>query len=91
LTNHVSGSPKTHAKNSVVTMANAAASLNDALIRQFQEALALTRTQSSFNQFAFYIGHFCAVLPAGFRGGCYRSRHGIRRKTVDRQHRQCAN
>jgi FHS family L-fucose permease-like MFS transporter len=42
-----------------------AASLNDVLIRQFQKALALTRTQSSFIQLAFYIGYFCAALPAG--------------------------
>jgi FHS family L-fucose permease-like MFS transporter len=42
-----------------------AAALNDVLIRQFQKALALTRTQSSFIQLAFYIGYFCAALPAG--------------------------
>jgi MFS transporter, FHS family, L-fucose permease len=42
-----------------------AASLNDVLIRHFQGALALTRGQSSFIQFAFYIGYFCAALPAG--------------------------
>src|ERR1700691_954610 len=42
-----------------------AASLNDVLIRQFQKALALTRTQSSFIQLAFYIGYFCAALAAG--------------------------
>jgi FHS family L-fucose permease-like MFS transporter len=41
-----------------------AASLNDVLIRQFQKALALTRTQSSLIQLAFYIGYFCAALPA---------------------------
>jgi len=42
-----------------------AASLNDVLIRQFQKALALSRTQSSLIQLAFYIGYFCAALPAG--------------------------
>ena len=42
-----------------------AASLNDVLIRQFQKALALTRTQASLIQLAFYIGYFCAALPAG--------------------------
>ena len=42
-----------------------AAALNDVLIRQFQKALALTRTQSSFIQLSFYIGYFCAALPAG--------------------------
>jgi FHS family L-fucose permease-like MFS transporter len=42
-----------------------AASLNDVLIRQFQKALALTRAQSSLIQLAFYIGYFCAALPAG--------------------------
>src|SRR5580698_4164641 len=43
-----------------------AASLNDVLIRHFQSALDLTRGQSSLIQFAFYIGYFCAALPAGF-------------------------
>jgi FHS family L-fucose permease-like MFS transporter len=42
-----------------------AASLNDVLIRQFQKALDLTRTQASLIQFAFYVGYFCAALPAG--------------------------
>ena len=42
-----------------------AAALNDVLIRQFQKALALTRGESSFIQLAFYIGYFCAALPAG--------------------------
>jgi FHS family L-fucose permease-like MFS transporter len=42
-----------------------AAALNDVLIRQFQKALALSRTQSSLIQLAFYIGYFCAALPAG--------------------------
>ncbi len=43
-----------------------AASLNDVLIRHFQSALALTRGQSSLIQLAFYIGYFCAALPAAF-------------------------
>lgn len=42
-----------------------AAGLNDVLIRQFRKALALTRAESSLVQFAFYIGYFCAALPAG--------------------------
>lgn len=42
-----------------------AASLNDILIRQFQKALELSRTEASLIQFAFYIGYFCAALPAG--------------------------
>jgi MFS transporter, FHS family, L-fucose permease len=42
-----------------------AAALNDVLIRQFQKALDLSRTQSSLIQLAFYIGYFCAALPAG--------------------------
>ncbi len=42
-----------------------AAALNDILIRQFQKALDLTRAQSSVIQLAFYIGYFCAALPAG--------------------------
>jgi FHS family L-fucose permease-like MFS transporter len=43
-----------------------AASLNDVLIRHFQKALDINRTQAGFIQFAFYIGYFCAALPAGF-------------------------
>jgi FHS family L-fucose permease-like MFS transporter len=35
------------------------------LIRHFQAALDLTRGQSSLIQLAFYIGYFCAALPAG--------------------------
>src|SRR5258708_551905 len=42
-----------------------AASLNDVLIRQFQKALDLSRAQSSLIQLAFYIGYFCAAIPAG--------------------------
>lgn len=42
-----------------------AAALNDVLIRQFQKALDLTRAQSSLVQLAFYIGYFCAAVPAG--------------------------
>jgi MFS transporter, FHS family, L-fucose permease len=42
-----------------------AAALNDVLIRQFRKALELTRLEASLVQFAFYIGYFCAALPAG--------------------------
>lgn len=42
-----------------------AGALNDVLIRQFQKALDLTRTQSSLVQLAFYVGYFCAAVPAG--------------------------
>lgn len=42
-----------------------AAALNDVLIRQFQKALDLNRTQSSLIQLAFYLGYFCAGIPAG--------------------------
>jgi MFS transporter, FHS family, L-fucose permease len=42
-----------------------AGALNDVLIRQFQKGLALTRTESSLIQFAFYVGYFCAAIPAG--------------------------
>lgn len=42
-----------------------AAALNDVLIRQFQKALDLSRGQASFIQLAFYIGYFCAAVPAG--------------------------
>lgn len=41
------------------------ASLNDVLIRHFQGALDLSRAQSSLIQLAFYIGYFCAAMPAG--------------------------
>ncbi len=43
-----------------------ASSLNDVLIRHFQKALSINRGQSGFIQFAFYIGYFCAALPAGW-------------------------
>ncbi len=42
-----------------------AAALNDVLIRQFQKALALSRTEASLIQLAFYIGYFIAAVPAG--------------------------
>ena len=38
---------------------------NDVLIRQFQKALDLNRTQASLIQVAFYIGYFLMALPAG--------------------------
>ena len=41
-----------------------ASQFNDLLLHHFQKALDLTRTQASFTQFAFYIGYFCAPLPA---------------------------
>lgn len=42
-----------------------AASLNDVLIRHFQRAFDITRTESSLIQLAFYVGYFCAAIPAG--------------------------
>jgi FHS family L-fucose permease-like MFS transporter len=39
--------------------------LNDVLIKQFQKALALSRGESGFIQFAFYLGYFVMALPAG--------------------------
>src|SRR5688500_2541436 len=39
--------------------------LNDVLVLQFQKELAASRVESWFIQFAFYIGYFCAALPAG--------------------------
>ena len=42
-----------------------ASSMNDILIKQFQKALDLSRGQSSFIQFAFYLGYFFMALPAG--------------------------
>ncbi|NVE94372.1 L-fucose:H+ symporter permease [Altererythrobacter lutimaris] len=41
-------------------------SLNDILIRQFQKALDLSRGESGFLQFVFYLGYFFFALPAGF-------------------------
>ncbi len=43
-----------------------AASLNDVLIRHFQRALALSRGEAALIQFAFFVGYFCAALPAGW-------------------------
>ncbi|HEX7028414.1 MAG TPA: L-fucose:H+ symporter permease [Gammaproteobacteria bacterium] len=40
--------------------------MNDILIRQFQKALDLSRGQSGFIQFAFYLGYFFMALPAGY-------------------------
>jgi len=54
-----------------------AASLNDVLIRHFQGALDLTRGQSSLIQLAFYIGYFCAALPAGLVIGKFGYKGGI--------------
>ena len=54
-----------------------AASLNDVLIRHFQAALDLTRGQSSLIQLAFYIGYFCAALPAGLVIGKFGYKGGI--------------
>lgn len=39
--------------------------LNDILIRQFQKALALSRTEAGFIQFVFYLAYFLWALPAG--------------------------
>ena len=39
--------------------------MNDILIKQFQKALDLSRGQSGFIQFAFYMGYFFMALPAG--------------------------
>ncbi len=41
-----------------------ASQFNDLLLHHFQKALDLTRTQASLTQFSFYIGYFCAPLPA---------------------------
>jgi FHS family L-fucose permease-like MFS transporter len=41
-----------------------ASQFNDLLLHHFQKALDLTRTRASFTQLAFYIGYFCAPLPA---------------------------
>lgn len=40
--------------------------MNDILIKQFQKALDLSRGQSGFIQFAFYMGYFFMALPAGY-------------------------
>jgi len=41
-----------------------ATQFNDLLLHHFQQALNISRTQASFTQFAFYVGYFCAPLPA---------------------------
>lgn len=41
-------------------------SLNDVLIKHFQKALDLSKGQSGFIPFCFYIGYFFMALPAGF-------------------------
>ena len=41
-----------------------ASQFNDLLLHHFQKALDLSRTRASLTQFAFYIGYFCAPLPA---------------------------
>src|ERR1700761_3351405 len=41
-----------------------ASQFNDLLLHHFQKALDLTRPQASLTQFAFYIGYFCAPIPA---------------------------
>ena len=41
-----------------------ASQFNDLLLHHFQQALDISRTRASFTQFAFYIGYFCAPLPA---------------------------
>lgn len=40
--------------------------MNDILIKQFQKALDLSRGQSGFIQFAFYLAYFAMALPAGY-------------------------
>jgi FHS family L-fucose permease-like MFS transporter len=40
--------------------------MNDILIKQFQKALDLSRGQSGFIQFAFYLAYFVMALPAGW-------------------------
>jgi MFS transporter, FHS family, L-fucose permease len=42
-----------------------AAQLNDVLIRQFQKALDLSRTEAGLIQTAFYGGYFLGAIPAG--------------------------
>ncbi|OAI43706.1 fucose permease [Rhizomicrobium sp. SCGC AG-212-E05] len=41
-----------------------ASQFNDLLLHHFQQALDISRTRASLTQFAFYIGYFCAPLPA---------------------------
>src|ERR1700759_1075368 len=43
-----------------------ASQFNDLLLHHFQKALDLTRPQASLTQPAFYIGYFCAAIPAAF-------------------------
>ncbi len=52
-------------------------SLNDVLIKHFQKALDLTRGQSGFIPFCFYIGYFCMALPAGLIMKKYGYKNGV--------------
>lgn len=54
-----------------------ASSLNDVLIRHFQIALSITKLQASLVQFAFYIGYFCAAIPASLLNRRYGYKTGI--------------
>jgi MFS transporter, FHS family, L-fucose permease len=40
--------------------------LNDILIKHFENALALSRSQASFIQVSFYLAYFLFALPAGY-------------------------
>jgi MFS transporter, FHS family, L-fucose permease len=51
--------------------------LNDILIKQFQKALDLSRGQSGFIQFAFYLGYFVMAIPAGLVMKRYGYKNGI--------------
>ncbi|UIJ45514.1 L-fucose:H+ symporter permease [Sphingomonas cannabina] len=50
---------------------------NDILIRQFQKALDLNRTEAGFIQFVFYLGYFTMALPAGLLMRRFGYRAGI--------------
>ena len=50
---------------------------NDILIKQFQKALDLTRTQSGLIQTAFYFGYFTMALPAGWVMSRFGYKNGI--------------
>ena len=54
-----------------------AAQMNDILVRQFQKALDLSRTQAGFIQTAFYFGYFFGAIPAGLAMKRFGYKNGI--------------
>ena len=54
-----------------------AAQLNGIFVRQFQQALDLSRSQAGFIQTAFYFGYFFGAIPAGLAMKRFDYKNGI--------------